>query len=180
MYFYNNDPRYFINEFQLGIGAEVVKTVTGKMKRYGKKFAFGIGALRTLINYKKTHIEFTLDEKTEISAQLLGIIIANGSLTGGGMRLTPDAKLDDGYFDLLAIPDMDVFKRFKTFSKIYSSGFSSVNGFKYHRAKKIEFNRSKEFKAEADGELIADVCTSVCLVPSVLKVCTIPDGVNHG
>jgi YegS/Rv2252/BmrU family lipid kinase len=177
--YFNNNSSYFINEFQLGIGAEVVKKVSQKIKKCGKKFAFGIGALGTLTNYKHNYTEIILNDKIEVSGQLLGIVIANGSFTGGGMRLTPEAKLDDGRFDVLIIPDMSLYKRLKTFSKIYSSDFSNTNGFQYYKAKKIDLKCSKKLRVEADGELIMDACTTIQLVPSILKVCTTADGVIH-
>ncbi|HEY6550544.1 MAG TPA: diacylglycerol kinase family protein, partial [Solirubrobacterales bacterium] len=60
---------------------------------------------RTLVGWKPAR--FTIqagEERTRISGY--SVSVANNSTFGGGMRIAPDAKLDDGLFDIIAIGEV--------------------------------------------------------------------------
>jgi len=42
---------------------------------------------------------------------LIGLVVGNGTECAGGMKLTPDAKLNDGFFDVLSINEMKTGQR---------------------------------------------------------------------
>jgi len=164
------NARYFINEFEAGIGGEVVKKVHGKLKKYGGKFSFGIGTILTSLNCKPGKLDLIIDEKRMIR-NLLGIVISNGKYTGGGMQLTPQASLFDGFFDILFIPAMSRVKRLTAFPRIYSAKHLTSTGFEYFKAKKIRLLNNSGL-TEADGELMKDKCREIEIIPACLRVCT--------
>jgi YegS/Rv2252/BmrU family lipid kinase len=165
----NNIPKYFLNEFQFGIGGNLNKTISPKTKRVLRKFAFGFEAVKTLFKYQADELQIVLNGRT-ISEKIIGVVIANGAYTGGGMRLTPNALLNDGLFDVLVIKDMPIKNRLVSFSKVYSAKHLDLEAFQLIKSKKIEFCYKNGFAVESDGELIYDKCVCVEVLPSVLKV----------
>ena len=164
-----NKSRYFMNEFQAGIGGAVVKNVSVNLKKYGGKFSFGLGALATVFSCKPEIMDFIIDDKRVIR-NLLGIVVSNGKYTGGGMQLTPNASLTDGLFDVLLIPSMPHLKRLFVFPRIYSANHINLNGFECFRARKLRILNTNCSLIEADGELINDKCSTIEIVPHCLKV----------
>ncbi|HVO75027.1 MAG TPA: YegS/Rv2252/BmrU family lipid kinase [Ignavibacteriaceae bacterium] len=162
-------PRYFINEFQAGIGGAVVKNVSVNLKKYGGKFSFGLGTLAAVFNYKPETMDFIMDNK-RIIRNLLGLVVSNGKYTGGGMQLTPNASPADGLFDVLFIPSMSTLKRLTEFPKIYSAKHITSNGFEYFKARKIKMLNTNGSLIEADGELINEKCSTIEIVPHCLRV----------
>ena len=160
---------YFINELQFGIGGKLNESISPLTKKMLGKFAFGFEAVKSLLNYKASEIkiEFEQISKTE---NVIGVIIANGSYTGGGMMLTPDALLNDGLFDVLMIEDMPLTERLSSFSKIYSGRHIGLPAFKLFRTRELRFVYGNGLSVESDGELIHDKCISSEVIPSALSI----------
>ena len=70
------------------------------------------------------------------------------------MKLTPDAKLNDGFFDVLSINNMNVFQRMINLSKVYSGRHVFSPHFSIKRCKKINIRSDLEISLEGDGEMI--------------------------
>lgn len=90
--------------------------------------------------------------------------------TGGGMRLTPNALLNDGLFDVLVIKDMTVTQRYISFSKIYSGKHITLDAFELHKAKILEFKYQNGLLLSSDGELLNRKCVGIEVLHSVLNV----------
>jgi len=160
---------YFINELQFGIGGKLSESISPITKKMLGRFAFGFEAVKTLLNYRTSEINIESEQisKTE---NVIGVIIANGSYTGGGMKLTPDARLNDGLFDVLIIEDMPLTARLSSFSKIYSGSHIGLPAFKLFRTRKIRFGYGNGMSVESDGELIHYKCISAEVIPSALSI----------
>ena len=161
--------KYFVNELQFGIGASVVKNVSPKLKRSGGRYAFALGTLRTILHSKPSRIKITLNDSVYINDILTGVVISNGAYTGGGMQLTPHAKLNDGQLDVLVMSDMSALNKIIEFPKIYSSNQLRSKYFKYMQAEKVKIENESDL-LEADGELYNGIDLIVEVVPSVLNV----------
>ena len=164
-----DSARYFINELQFGIGGKVNESISPLTKKMLGRFAFGFEAVKTLLNYKASEIKIEHEQISEME-NVIGVIIANGSYTGGGMKLTPAARLNDGLFDVLIIEDMPLTARFNSFSKIYSGRHIELPAFKLFRTRELRFSYGNGLSVESDGELIHGKCISSEVIPSALSI----------
>jgi len=165
----NNLSKYFVNEFQLGIGGTLNKNISRLTKKLLGKYAFGFEAVKTLMHYQANELQMIINEKVFIE-KIIGIVISNGAFTGGGMRLTPFALTNDGLLDVLLIKDMSLTDRYISFSKVYSAKHIDLEAFQLFKTKKIEFRYKNGLAVSSDGELITDKCVSAEVIPSALKV----------
>lgn len=157
--------RYFINECQTGIGGEVVKRVQNNHKRLGGLLAFGSVTVRTALQYREPIMKVTLDRTTEIEDRILGIVVANGAYTGGGMNLAPGADVSDGWFNVLIMHAQSIPQRLMNFPKIYSGKHIQSHKFSYYRAQHIAIDALEPVNLEADGELLGRP-------PCTIEMCT--------
>ena len=111
-----------------------------------------------------------MDAEKNINGLFTGIVIANGAYTGGGMNLTPGAKTDDGFFNILLIKGLSIKDRLIAFSKIYSGKHIKNGKFTYFPAKKINVSSKEQVLVEADGELLGNLPCTVQLVPKAIPV----------
>ena len=165
----NHLTKYFVNEFQFGIGGALNKDISPLTKKVLGSFAFGFEAVKTLFKYKADSFQMIINDKV-ITESIIGVIIANGAYTGGGMMLTPYASLNDGILDVLLIKDMSILNRIYSFSRIYSAKHIGLKAFELFKTRSIEFIYKNSLAVEADGELIDGKCTLVQIMPSILKV----------
>ena len=161
---------YFVNECQIGIGAAVVRRVEAHQKNIGGLLAYGLGTLGTIIGHPNQEIQVRFAGGRTFDEPLLGLAIGNGSRTAAGMQLTPGAALDDGLLDTLVIHGQSVFRRFRSFPKIYAGTQRDDPGFSYVRSTKLEIASSEPVLVAADGELLGTLPCSIGLIAGALRV----------
>ncbi len=166
----SNQERFFVNECQVGIGGVVVTGVSMWHKYLGGTLAFGSVTLKQALFFNAPHMMVEFDDKQKISGNLIGVVVGNGAFCSGGMKLTPDAKPNDGQFDILLIHDMHIFSRIWNFTKIYSGRHIKSQNFALRRSKSISIKSEERVLIEADGELTGIVPCKISLIPAVLKV----------
>jgi YegS/Rv2252/BmrU family lipid kinase len=149
----SNKVKYFVNEFQIGIGGAVVSRVQKETKKLGGLLAYGIITARMAYNYCGHQISVFLNGDQNLTKKYLGIVVSNGAYTAGGMQLTPNARLDDGYFDILLIHDQTKTNRIKNFSKIYSGAHLNSGNFSHYRVSKMNIDSKEVVPIEAFCQL---------------------------
>jgi len=167
--------RLFVNECQAGIGGAVVRAVGVGRKRLGGTLAFGLTAVSELVRLKCPVLRVQLDDDEEVAGRFIGVFAGNGALCGGGMRLTPDARPDDGILDVVLVRSMSVPVRLWVFPRIYHGEHTRLRQVSSHRCRRLRVSLAVESDApgpwvEADGELLGFPPYEVDLLPGVLRV----------
>jgi diacylglycerol kinase (ATP) len=112
-------------------------------------------------------IEFKIfaDEKVlEVEAML--IAIGNGQSYGGGMRVCPNADLNDGLLDIMILHPVSKFEFLKVFPTVYQGTHIEHPQVEVIRAKKIRIESAAI--AYADGERIGQLPVQVESLPQSL------------
>lgn len=165
-----SQTRYFINECQIGISGAIVSKVGRGHKRLGGSLAFGLEAVRQLIQYKATDMRVRSDQQAPVSARMLGVVVGNGFACAGGMQLTPGARPDDGLLDALLIRDMTLPDRLYTFSKVYSGRHIYSRYYSLQPVKTMEIESEEPVWVETDGELIGRTPCAIRVLPGALRI----------
>ena len=119
-----------------------------------------------LPRFKPRHYEITLDDRT-LSTEAMLIAVSNGRSYGGGMLVCPDAKLDDGLFDVMVLHPISKLEFMKVFPQVFAGTHVS------HPA--VEIVRSKSVTIEsiavayADGERIGQLPVSAECIHNVAQ-----------
>ena len=162
--------RFFVSECQMGIGGAVVAQVSAMHKHFGGTFAFGSVAITQTLSFKALQMTVRLDNNEKMNKKLIGVVIGNGIYCGGGMKLTPAAKPNDGQLDVLLIHDMNLLSRLWNFPKIYSGKHVDSQYFASHQSRKISVDSQESVLVEADGELLGTVPCEIDVFPAALRV----------
>jgi YegS/Rv2252/BmrU family lipid kinase len=162
--------RWLASECQVGIGGVVVAGVRPSLKRFGGSIAFGAVALREILRYRATSLTVSYSGNGSTTLPLLGLVIGNGSVCAGGMRLTPSARLDDGLFDVLAIHDMGVLARLRSFPRVYAGRHVRSPRFSLQRSRHLTVSAEPPAPVSTDGEFLGFTPCRVTLLPSALRI----------
>jgi YegS/Rv2252/BmrU family lipid kinase len=149
------DDRYFINISSIGIDAEVVNNAKS-IKRcpfISGKIAYILSAIITIFMYKYRDIQLTIDSK-EINIKNTLLALANGRYYGGGMKVAPDADLQDGLFDICAIEKLSRAKMFILFPKLIKGEHHQIEEVTFYKGKKVTINSKEEVTVNIDGEIV--------------------------
>ena len=148
-----NYSKYFINIADFGLGADVVKNISAVPESKRGAFSYYSGLLSSIKNYSSKEVEITIDEKYKVSGKYLIGAVANGGVFGGGMIIAPDAKIDDGYFDLVLIKEMNKFEIIKNTPILYRGTIIKNPKVEVFRVKKVEVSSATATDLEYDGEV---------------------------
>jgi len=161
--------RYFINECQIGIGADVVTRTRGGRKSAGGLIGYGLGTLSALFLSPNIDVRLSIDGGEESSVSVLGIAIGNGDVTAGGMSLTPGAEPDDGALNLLTIGALSRFSRLRSFPKIYAGTHVGARGFSYRAIQTCMVSGSRPLPVSADGEVIGTLPCTITILKRAIE-----------
>ena len=95
---------------------------------------------------------------------------ANTPTYGGGMRIAPNAKLDDGLLDICIVEGMNPFKLFCMFPTVYSGRHLKVHGVNYLQAERIRIESKYPQDVYADGEYVCRTPVEVSVAKAALQV----------
>ncbi|MFZ5551825.1 MAG: diacylglycerol/lipid kinase family protein [Bacteroidota bacterium] len=144
--------RYFINVFDAGIGADVVRKVNASNKPLGTRFTFIKAILGSLLTYTPTPLVCKTDHEI-IEDRMLSFVIANGSFFGDGMCIAPDARVNDGSFSVVAVADISVKDYILNTRKLRKKMKIDHPKVSYHKAHIVEiFPKHYSCSIETDGE----------------------------
>ena len=68
--------------------------------------------------------------------------------------MTPDAKIDDGFFDICHLKDISPFKIILNFPKLTNGKIAQMNEVKIYKSKKITIKSDSSLPIHVDGEII--------------------------
>jgi YegS/Rv2252/BmrU family lipid kinase len=158
----------FVNVASVGFDAQVVLETYKIKKRIRGPLAYPLSMIKTLAGYRPFDMEIETAERT-IRKQALLIAVANGAYYGGGMKIAPEAAVDDGLFDVVVVKDMQRLKILRLFPMIYSGRHLSRPEVEYFRTGKIKIS-CEEGHINSDGEIIGSCPVEMAIHPGGITV----------
>jgi diacylglycerol kinase (ATP) len=114
-----------------------------------------------------------MDDSEEKLLNTVNFCVCNSRFFGGGMKIAPDARLDDGLLDVVNIGDIKTAKILLRAYTLYRGTHLTLEEVKSTRAKKIEVRAAQTDQVvniETDGELPGTLPARFEIVPGVLKI----------
>ena len=95
---------------------------------------------------------------------------ANTPMFGGGMKIAPQARMDDGLLDVCIVGGVDPFKLFCMFPTIYSGGHLSIKEVEYFQAGRVRVETEHPIDIYADGEYVCRTPVEISVHRAALRV----------
>lgn len=140
----------FINV--MGLGFEGKANAVGQKLDYIKgvpKYIIAIGV--TFVTYRRLPIKIELDTVT-LTDDFFLLSIGNGWNVGGGIQLTPNARVDDGLFDICYVKDISRWRILSNFNKLYDGSIYDVKEIVSYQSKKVVIESNQPLPIHLDGE----------------------------
>ena len=98
-------PPYAVNMITAGNSGVFLDLLTDEMKKQWGPLCYARGLLDVVWNLTAFEADVWIDEEQLETRRWLNLFIANGSYSGGGMTVSPQADPADGLFEFVAIED---------------------------------------------------------------------------
>jgi diacylglycerol kinase (ATP) len=143
--------RYFANFAGAGISGAIARRGARTSRRLGAKAAYMWATATVFIRWSSVPMRIELDGEVR-EGPMFEVVISNGMYAAGGMKIAPDARPDDGFFDAVLIGDVSKADFVTTFPKIYRGTHTSHPKVDVVRASTIAVDASQPLPVVLDGE----------------------------
>jgi YegS/Rv2252/BmrU family lipid kinase len=175
--------RFFINVASFGMSTSVLdRTSSGEAKKWipafaprklSSKLSYAAATLQTTLSSSPTEVQVQLDEQTERRLRIAEFCVANARYYGGGMKIAPDAKFDDGLFDIVTIGDASSFRILANAPRLYFGAHLRMNEVTHALARQVvarPVRKDEEIRVELDGEVVGRLPVTFEVMPRALRV----------
>ena len=132
-------------------------------------WVYAYSMMRTLIGWKPAR--FTIadgGERKRITGYF--VAVANNSVYGGGMYIAPEAKLDDGEFDVVSIGEGGKLSFLLGLRDVLKGEHLAKEEVSVFRTQRLELEASRPFPVYADGDHLTDLPVSLRVLPHSLSI----------
>jgi YegS/Rv2252/BmrU family lipid kinase len=171
-----NEKIYFANICGVGFDAEVAQLANRMKSKHPNlhilsAFVYVFATVKKLLSPFSCHNVKIKFDGQEIHSKILFIAISNGKFYGGRFKITPEAILDDGLFEVCTVEEMGRLKYLMSIPKVFKGTHASIKGINFYRAKEVVIQSSELILAQVSGEVIEGQKEfSITILPKRLKL----------
>lgn len=160
---------WFLNVAGCGFDAKVAERVNQGYRYLNDSMAYIAGVFQTLISFKSPHFKLTMDSSTYESDGML-CTIANAPSYGGGMKVAPNARIDDGVLDICFLNKTGRFEFLRAFPRVFRGTHVTHPKVRMFRVKRGRVEATPPMPILVDGEVIGETPVDFEVVPRALKI----------
>ena len=165
---------YMANIGGIGLDARVCEIVN-KKKEQGRRGRFlYVSALAYCIRHRVPVKAKVICDGVEVfDGKYLSMAFGVGKYSGGGMRQTPLAVLDDGLLDVTIIPDISMWVIARKVPSLFTGTFHKVDVLTQARCREVlvlPYGQADAEPVEVDGEVIGRVPVRMTVLPDQINI----------
>lgn len=171
--------QYFCCVAGVGIDGEVARRANGLPRWLRGSGGYVLSMLPTIFTFDSIPVRvLTKDEdiaatngwKVRCDQPTLIAAFANTPLYGGGMRVAPRAKMDDGLLDVCIVGAVRPLRLLRLFPTVYSGNHLKVREVEYFPASRVRVETEHPMDLYADGEYVCRTPVEIGVQRAALKV----------
>jgi diacylglycerol kinase (ATP) len=155
-------PVRFINSAGAGIDSQTLATREKAPAFLSARYE--ILFLITLLTLKPLAVRLEADDWT-IERELNMVLCCNNGWFGSGMRVAPDAKIDDGRFDVLIIDKMPKWKFAINLPKVFKGTHLEMDGVEIRPTTTLTIHCKPQQRVATDGDRAYATPVRIRLIP---------------
>ncbi len=118
-------PFICLNASTMGIGGETAGRVAAQgkfMRNFSGEFRFVFAAVGALAAWRERRVRVVVDGREVVDGPMNLAAVANALYAGGGMKLSPEARIDDGKLDVVIASGLSRSNVVTELSRIHTGG----------------------------------------------------------
>jgi diacylglycerol kinase (ATP) len=166
----------FVSNLGCGFDAQIARKANrSKLKSLFNrlslgKFVYVLYLIKELIFYQPAKVVLQIDGEEHLFERTWLVTISNHPYYGGGMKIAPYAKSDDGLFQIIVVDNISRLKILLLFVTVFWGGHTKMKEVKVLTGKQIHLHTSSPLPLHADGENIGSGSVSVYVQANALSV----------
>lgn len=161
--------RFFCGVLSTGFDAEVAIKTNSGAKWLPGTFNYVKSLLTTLIKMKTRGYAFKVDSEEHTENGIL-LAVGLGPYYGGGMMICPNAKVDDGKFDVVFLKKVSRRTLLRVFPKVYDGKHLTHPAVTEYETESINISNTIDTYWQVDGEVIGFTPVSITTAKESLNI----------
>lgn len=162
--------RYFANICSFGASGVVDQEVNRSSKVLGGKLSFMLASAKAMMKYADRKVRFTADGGQGEDVMVTTLAVANGKYFGGGMKVCPDAEVNDGQFDVTIWSGYTLTDFALKQQGIYSGEHVKWKGTRRLKCKTFTAESAQEVLIDCDGEQPGKLPCKITILPGAIQL----------
>jgi diacylglycerol kinase (ATP) len=164
--------RLYLGGGGLGIDAEAARHANGAYRRLPGRSRYIASALRAFCTHRAigVRVEFPQSDFPPMEVNSLLAAVLNTPTYGAGIRLAPQARLDDGWLDAVIVEDLSALQILALLPQLLISGKLRTPQVKRFRVQTVKFTTDRPCMFHGDGEILGPTPVKIEVVPQAVRV----------
>ncbi len=168
---------YFCSVAGIGLDAEVARRANRLPRWLRGHGGYALNFVPAIFNFALFPMKISASDdigqwNTQRDERTLLAAFANTGVYGGGMKIAPEAKPDDGQLDVCVIGGINPFKLLYLFPTVYFGRHLRRRQIQYFRTIRARVETERLLDVYADGEFVCPTPVEIGIHPKALKVLT--------
>jgi diacylglycerol kinase (ATP) len=144
--------KLYINCMGVGFDGEIIQSMK-TIRFLGGQIGYLLAVIHKILGFKEPTLTINSEEKSWTGKYLLALFV-NSPRAGGGFYIAPNAKIDDGFLDMVLCEALPIWKRLIYLPIIKKGRHMHLPFVKHQLGKEFHIECEKELPIQVDGELI--------------------------
>ncbi|MBW3660505.1 MAG: diacylglycerol kinase family lipid kinase [Gemmatimonadetes bacterium] len=160
--------RFFVSVLGVGFPTIVAEEANAIDWLHGSP-AFFVAVYKALHRLRAIPLRIELDDKA-IEGDCVAVLVQNTPYTGGGLKMAPEAKVDDGALDVVIVEDIGRLDLMINFPRVYRGGHFAHPSFTAHRTRAIRIESTETLSKMFDGDICGTTPLEAEVVPGGIQM----------
>ncbi|MFN2493709.1 MAG: diacylglycerol kinase family protein [Pyrinomonadaceae bacterium] len=168
-------PFVCLNASTMGIGGDTAARVAAQgkvMRRFSGEARFAAAAVVALAGWRERRVRIVIDDREVIEGKMNLAAVANALYAGGGMMLSPEARIDDGQLDVITASGLNRAQIIRELTRIHKGGHVANPKVRIAQGTKVRvetFTKEDAMRIEADGNVRGSTPVEFRVMPKALR-----------
>jgi diacylglycerol kinase (ATP) len=164
--------RLYLGGGGIGLDADSMRYAAGVYSWLPGRLRYIAAALRALREFKPLRVraEFPREGVARVDAQVLVAAVLNTPNYGGGVRLAPDARIDDGLLTTVLVKNLSAPEVLAAVSRLLTRGDLPESYVERVSASCVRLTGDRDCVFHGDGEILGPAPVEIEVVPKAVRV----------
>jgi diacylglycerol kinase (ATP) len=164
--------RLFVGGGGVGLDVEVSRHASSSYRRWPGRSRYLASALRAWGEFEPIRLraEFPDDNLPAIDARAMLAAAFNTPTYGAGMRVAPDARVDDGLLNFAILKNLTATQVGRALPKMFANGALPDSYFVRLKAQSVILQTDRTCMFHGDGEILGPAPVRIEVVPNAIQV----------
>ena len=164
--------RLYMGGGGVGLDAEAARFASGAYRNMRGRSRYLLSAIRALGKFRGVDVQVSLEgaEQSSLQGTALVLGVLNTPSYGAGLRLAPEARMEDGRLDLVLLENLSALEIAGILPRLAISGEIRTARIRRHRVTRVRIETERPCAFHADGEIVGMTPVEIAVVPGAMRV----------